>query len=113
MGIVLLWAIVKVATDVVATFDGATRTVTICRAAPWRTQIETVGFDAVHVEAQRRTRLFWYGGLNAFQSNYFGIAVILPGERTLWLSDVPEAECYDMCRQVLTLIRRPTARPAQ
>jgi hypothetical protein len=112
MAALFAWLIAKVATDVVATFDGGTRTVTIRRIAPWRTQTETLAFDDVYVEAQERSQLIWYGGINFSSRRYYGIAISLPRERTLWLSPAPETECYDMARQVMTLIRRPRAQPA-
>jgi hypothetical protein len=112
-GIFIVWAGVKVATEIVAIFDGRTRTMTIRYTAPWRTRIETLPFEEVFVEAQQRSRLFWYGGIDAFVRSYYGISIGLPRERTVWLGDASETACYDMARQVMTLILRPAAGPAE
>lgn len=112
-GIYLLWHGLLLVTETVATFDAAARTLTIRRTRPWRVASQSASFDDVaYIEAQARGRWTGYGGDIPGRQTYHGIEITLAGERKLWMYEAKESECYDMARQIMTMIRRPKERSA-
>lgn len=115
VGIYCLWNGIKAITEVVATFDGGTRMLTIRRTRPWRAASQSVAFDDVFdVATQARTRWTGHTGI-PFPETYYGIEIALAGERKVWMHESAESECDSMARQVLAMIRRParaTASPS-
>jgi hypothetical protein len=111
-GLYLVWNSVLLMTEIVATFDGAARTLSIRRRRPWQATSHDVGFDKVaHVEAMDRNR--WTGrGIALARETYYGIEIALADDRRYWMSETTESECRDMARQIMTMIRRPAERPA-
>jgi hypothetical protein len=104
MTVFLLWAALKTFTEVVVTFDGPGRTLSIVRTRPWRRTEENFGFaDIVAVDTRRRLVPDAIGNFIWFAVKY-SLEITLAGDRRISLSANGETESDDTVRQAGQLI---------
>jgi hypothetical protein len=102
--VVLLRLSVRAFTEMVATFDGRSRTLTVTRTQPWRRTEQAFRFeDVVAVGCRESTALDAVDYVIWFRTDY-SLEITLAGDRRMRLRANGKAECDDAVRQVRHLM---------
>ena len=97
------WMTPWAATEIVATFDGKTRTLSIARKRPWGTSHEVVSFDDVFDVVTASFMLL--------DSRENRVDILLSGERRVRLRSTGAKEIENALVDVRALMRRPASLP--
>jgi hypothetical protein len=107
----LLRMSVQTFTEIVAAFDGNSRTVTVSRTRPWRHAEQIVRYeDVVEVASRTRTIIAPDASWFIWVARFHSLVITLADGRRIRLQGDEEAECDEAARQINRLIHEAGAR---